>query len=133
MHRVQPRGTLKQKFSISNVITSIIDRLKEDLQNKDFQSIRNDPYAILYLMELIDKCLMDSSIIDRKTAKKIDRSDLLIEILKVMFPNINEQEIAEVKKQVDYNIDLKLVKKPSFFFSVISPLYHLFCPEVKKQ
>jgi len=122
MQNVKPKNSLKTKLSVSTLVQSIVSRIKEDFKNIDFDTIRNDSNAILYLMELVEACLADKTIIDPKTAQKLSKTDLVLEIVKILFPSITQTELADIQTKIEFILENNLVKviEKTTFFSQIS-------------
>ena len=69
-------------------------------------------------MELVDACLLDTKLINASTAKKLDKNQLVLEVVKILFPNITTAELNEIQQKIDFIIDNKLIKDPNFFSQV---------------
>jgi len=118
MQNVKPKNSLKTKLSVSSLVQIIVSKIKEDFKNIDFDTIRNDANAILYLMELVEACLSDSTIIDPKTAQKLSKTDLVLQIVKILFPSITPAELTDIQSKIEFILENNLVKSvtsTSFF------------------
>jgi hypothetical protein len=125
MQNVKPKNSLKTKLSVSSLVQIIVSKIKEDFKNIDFDTIRNDANAILYLMELVEACLSDSTIIDPKTAQKLSKTDLVLQIVKILFPSITPTELTDIQSKIEFILENNLVKSvtsTSFFSTATKAL-----------
>jgi hypothetical protein len=124
--QTKPKNTLFLKSSLSNLINVIVQKFNDEFKNVDIDSIKKDSNTILYLMEVIDECLITPSIINNKVASKVDKNDLLMNVFKRLFPNITESELADIQETVQFILDNKLIKSSTTWNKVKSVFSFFF-------
>jgi hypothetical protein len=123
MKKVKPKNSLLRKLCVSDLIVNVSGDVKVEFQNLDFNTLRRDRNAILYLMERVNEYVDDQEKIDKKVAKKLDKNLLVVEIVKMLFPNITAEEIKEIEEVIQDVLDNKLIKKhKNFFLRITKPI-----------
>jgi len=90
---------------------TLIDFVMDELKDLDLSTLKLDPSFLQYLSELIENQVKKSPDDDKKS--KPDKMDILVNILKKLFPSISTAEIDTAKKIVEFLLKEHLVKKVS--------------------
>jgi hypothetical protein len=85
----------------------LIDYVLEELSDIDLTNLKLDPEFLKYLCQLIENQIKKSKDKDTKPSKM----DILIFILKKLFPKITEQEIDVAKNIVEFMLKIDMIKK----------------------
>ena len=120
MLKTKPKHSLKLKVSLSSVVSIIVEKIKTEIKELDIDTIRKDIETLVYIMELIDEALANKDIIDNKTSKRVDKTELLTIILKKIFPDINDEILSSFDPMVEFIINNNLIKKQSVITSTVS-------------
>ena len=126
MLKTKPKHSLKLKVSLSSVVSIIVEKIKTEIKELDIDTIRKDIETLVYIMELIDEALANKDIIDNKTSKRVDKTELLTIILKKIFPDINDEILSSFDPMVEFIINNNLIKKQSVITSTLSSCSKFF-------
>ncbi len=102
---VKPHFSLTLKQEQKNLIDFVMGELKE----LDISNLKLDPAFLKYLSELIENQVQQRS--DDTTTDKPSKMEILVEILKRLFPTMPEAEIDASRNIVEFLLKNKLVKK----------------------
>jgi hypothetical protein len=102
---VKPHFSLVMKQEQKNLVDYIIDELKEI----DIKSLKLDPDFLRYLAEIIENQVLKKKVDTADT--KPSKMDILIEVLKRLFPHIPEQELEACRGIVEFLLKNKMIKK----------------------
>ena len=94
--------TLKQEQK------NLIDYVMGELQELDIKTLKLDPDFLKYLSELIENQVKKKT---DDAESKPSKMDILIEIIKRLFPHISDVELDACKNIVEFLLANKLVKK----------------------
>lgn len=131
MLKTKPKHSLKLKVSLSSVVSIIVEKIKTEIKELDIDTIRKDIETLVYIMELIDEALANKDIIDNKTSKRVDKTELLTIILKKIFPDINDEILSSFDPMVEFIINNNLIKKQSVITSTLSNCSKFFFSQQK--
>ena len=126
MLKTKPKNSLKLKVSLSSVVSIIVEKIKTEIKELDIDTIRKDIETLVYIMELIDEALANKDIIDNKTSKRVDKTELLTIILKKLFPDINDEILSSFDPMVEFILNNNLIKKQSVITSTLSSCSKFF-------
>ena len=104
---VKPTFSIKLKQEEKNLIDYILDEMK----SLDISQLKLDPDFLKYIAELIENQVQRKSTDSAST--KPSKLDILIEILKRLFPSITDEEIAVSKGIVEFLLKNDCIKKVS--------------------
>ncbi len=117
---IKLKGSLKQKVQTADIISQIVLDFKDKFKNLSIESLKNDYNTILCLMHTIEKKFKDKKLYDVSNQEP-DKNDILIQILKSLFPQITDSELMEIEKVINLIITNNLVgKSKGFFLNCIS-------------
>jgi hypothetical protein len=131
MLKTKPKNSLKLKVSLSSVVSIIVEKIKTEIKELDIDTIRKDIETLVYIMELIDEALANKDIIDNKTSKRVDKTELLTIILKKLFPDINDEILSSFDPMVEFILNNNLIKKQSVITSTLSSCSKFFFSQQK--
>lgn len=131
MLKTKPKNSLKLKVSLSSVVSIIVEKIKTEIKELDIDTIRKDIETLVYIMELIDEALANKDIIDNKTSKRVDKTELLTIILKKIFPDINDEILSSFDPMVEFILNNNLIKKQSVITSTLSSCSKFFFSQQK--
>jgi translation initiation factor 2B subunit (eIF-2B alpha/beta/delta family) len=86
---------------------TLADYVLDELKDLDLTNLKLDPEFLKYLAELIENQVKKSK--DKDT--KPNKMDILISILKKLFPKISEQELDIAKNIVEFLLKNDMIKK----------------------
>lgn len=101
---VKPHFSLTMKQEQKNLIDFIMDELK----GLDIATLSLDPDFLKYLAELIENQVSNKS---GDASVKPSKMDIMVEIIKRLFPEIGTVEVDACKKIVEYLLKNSMVKK----------------------
>jgi hypothetical protein len=101
---VKPHFSLTMKQEQKNLIDYIMDELK----GIAVDTLKLDPDFLKYLSEMIENQVKKKS---GDQAIKPSKMDILVEIIKRLFPAISEADIEACKNIVEFLLKNQLVKK----------------------
>ncbi len=104
---VKPHFALTLKQEQKNLVDYIMDELK----GLSVDNLKLDPEFLKYLAEVIENQVKKKSGDDAET--KPSKMDILVEILKRLFPHVSDGEIDACKGIVEFLLKQGLVKKVS--------------------
>ena len=102
---VKPHFSIVMKQEQKNIIDHVLDELKD----LDISSLKLDPDFLKYLSELIENQVQTVS----DSTTKPGKMDILVEVIKRLFPSITDAEIASSTNIVEYLLKNNMVKKVS--------------------
>ena len=100
---VKPHFTIVMKQEQKNIIDHVLDTLKD----VDISGLSIDPDFLKYLSELIENQVTSVS----DTSAKPGKIDILSEVLKRLYPNISDSDLATSINIVEYLLKNNLVKR----------------------
>ena len=86
---------------------TLADYVLEQLSDIDLSTLKLDPEFLKYLAELIENQIKKSTDKDTKPSKM----DILVSILKKLFPKISEAEVDVAKNIVEFMLKNEMIKK----------------------
>jgi hypothetical protein len=86
---------------------TLADYVLEQLSDIDLSTLKLDPEFLKYLAELIENQIKKSTDKDTKPSKM----DILVSILKKLFPKITEPEVDVAKNIVEFMLKNNMIKK----------------------
>ena len=116
----KPRNSLLLKKQSSDVVSFLVLQIKENFKNLDLDlHVRDDPELVVFLMGAINEICSDTSTVDKKIKERIDKTELLIQVVGCVWPDLTEDELERIKQLITFASENKMVKKKRFqkFFS----------------
>jgi hypothetical protein len=114
---IQPKNSLKKRDKQQKIINAIKEKV-QSLHNHE--SLRNgqsiDPELILMICNCVE------NVIKKKAG--LNKKEFVIEVLKSIFGNLTDNEIAHVDTQCQYNFDNGLIEKIPILYKTGSILYN---------
>jgi hypothetical protein len=111
---VNPKFVVKSLADISTLKSEILDMLKEI-------PLVEDPELVLHVCKLVESASC--------TLKGSEKETLVIEIIKELFPVLNnEKSIADLKKTITFLCNHKLVHGVSVMKKLNASSFKFFCP-----
>lgn len=108
---VVPKHNLSIVSSYSNLLSLLVQKIKEEFKNVDLEVVRKDSInLIIFICDLINVAVQEK-LIDKKIYKKIDHNQLVMDILKVLYPSLQDDELTRLKSVLEFCIDAKLINK----------------------
>lgn len=102
---VKPNFNLIMKQEQKNLVDYIIDELK----GVDVTLLKLDPDFLKYLAEIIENQVKSKK--DKNLEAKPNKMDILVDIIKKLFPHTPDADIEVVKNIVEFLLKNTLVKK----------------------
>lgn len=112
---VKATGTLKQKKTIADNIELIVLEFKEEFKNLSVESLKSDLTTVEMLIKAIDEKFKNHS--------NIDKNDILLQVIKSIFPDLTEQELNEVQKAINYIVSKKRNVIVKFFLKILKMIF----------
>lgn len=88
---------------------TLVDYVLEELKGLDVDAMKLQPEFLMYISEIIENQVAKKGA-DEKDAKP-NKMEILVEILKKLFPKITQQEIDAGRGIVEFLLKNKMVKK----------------------
>ena len=105
MKLVKSHFSLAMKQEQKNLVDFILDELK----GLDIGKLQLDPDFLQYLAELIENQVSKKS--TESAESKPSKMDIMIEVIKRLFPHITETELDASRGIVNFLVTNKLIKK----------------------
>ena len=88
---------------------NLVDYILDELKGLDIAKLQLDPDFLKYLAELIENQVSKKS--TESTKSKPSKMDIMIEVIKRLFPHITETELDASRGIVNFLVANKLIKK----------------------
>lgn len=113
--KVVPRNSLVVTCEYSKLCAKIVEHVKVEFENLDLKTIRSDPLNVIIFIADLVEFAFDEKLISRKVGKKVNKSQLVVDVLKCLFADLSESEIQTFENLLQFAIDSKLIRKKSRF------------------
>lgn len=110
---VKLEGSLLLKKQIADIVSLAILEFKEQFKNLDLEDVKNDYHYIIYLANFIEKLCNDKSLMSAENKAMLDKNEILLGIIKGIYPQINNDEIKVIEGLIGIILSQKLIKKPN--------------------
>jgi hypothetical protein len=111
--RVKPRHNLQLTSISANFLDDIVARIKSEFKGVDLQLLRKDiAPLILFIIELVEE-MCAAGRFSRKALKKLDKNQVVLNVLKLLFNTATLEELEAFEKQLLFILDAKLAKVES--------------------
>ena len=122
LQKVIPKNNLAITAEYSKIVALLVDKIREEFKNMDLNEIKKDSInLIVFIAELVELSI-DEKLMSKKVSKKVNKNELVLDIVKCLFPNLSEQEIVQFQNMLQFCIDSKLIKKKGSCATVLSYL-----------
>jgi hypothetical protein len=101
---VKPHFSLVLKQEQKN----LVDYVEQELKDLELSKLKLDPDFLKYLAEIIENQVKER---ESKDESKPSKMDILVEILKRVFPQISDEAIDDAKQIVEFLLKNDMVKK----------------------
>ena len=88
---------------------NLVDYVLDELKGLDIAKLQLDPDFLKYLAELIENQVSKKS--TESAESKPSKMDIMIEVIKRLFPHITETELDACRGIVNFLVTNKLIKK----------------------
>ena len=88
---------------------NLVDYILDELKGLDITKLQLDPDFLKYLAELIENQVSKKS--TESAESKPSKMDIMIEVIKRLFPHITETELDACRGIVNFLVANKLIKK----------------------
>ena len=106
---------LKGSLALHVVMNDIIDKLISFIKTlPKYEELKNDMELILNLAKQVDKLLLEDKTLRKKQKEQVSKTELILEALTKAFDLKTDAEIQQVKQNLEFFINNKLIKKNSF-------------------
>lgn len=129
LQKVIPRNSLVVTCEYSKLCSKIVEHVKQEFQSLDIKSLRSDPLNVIIFIADLVEFSFDEKLIPKKVGKKVNKSALVIDVLKCLFADLSESEVAQFENLLQFAVDSKLIRKKkliSKMFSVVSKGFKYF-------
>ena len=111
---IKSQSSLKKKKQTADIISLIVMEFKDEFKNLSIDTLKNDYKTLELLIKTIDSKFSDPKLYDPSNGE-IDKNDILAQLLKSIFPDLSDSEIAEFEKATSYIV--QGIEKDKGFFS----------------
>lgn len=129
LDKVIPKNNLAITCEYSKLVALLVEKIREEFKNMDLNEIKKDSInLIVFIAELVELSI-DEKLMSKKVSKKVNKNELVLDIVKCLFPNLSEQEIVQFQNMLQFAIDSKLIKKKgscSIIFNYLGRVYRFF-------
>jgi hypothetical protein len=106
---VVPKHGLAITSTYSNLCSLLVERIKVEFKNIDLEIVKRDSInLIIFICELIDVAVHEK-LVNKKTFKKINKNQLVLDVLQVLYPSLQDDELTKMRTVLEFCIDAKLV------------------------
>jgi len=88
---------------------NLVDYIMDELKGLDIAKLQLDPDFLKYLAEIIENQVSKKS--TESVESKPSKMDILVEVIKRLFPHITETELDACRGIVNFLVANKLIKK----------------------
>jgi len=105
LYYIKTKNSLRKKEKLHRIKQSIVDKIHSDI---DMSKLRENQHIDNELILFVCYCVEELV----KKKYNIDKKEFVVEILKTIFSGIiTELEINQIKSQIDFAHENKLIKK----------------------
>ena len=90
---IKSQSSLKKKKQTADIISLITMEFRDEFKNLSIDILKNDYKTLELLIQSIDLKFSDPKLYDPSNGE-IDKNDILAQLLKSIFPNLSDSEIA---------------------------------------
>lgn len=129
LQKVAPRNSLIVSAEYSKLCAKIVEHVKKEFESLDIKSLRSDPLNVIIFIADLVEFSFDEKLIPKKVGKKVNKSALVIDVLKCLFSDLSEAEVSQFENLLQFAVDSKLIRKKKFIskmFSVVSKGFKYF-------
>ena len=111
LEKVVPRNNLIITAEYSRLVCLLVEKIKEQFKNLDLQEVKKDSInLIIFIADLVEFSIQEK-LMSKKVSKKINKNELVIDVVKCLFPQLTEPEIVQFQNMLQFAIDSKLIRK----------------------
>lgn len=111
LEKVLPRNNLIITAEYSRLVALLVEKIKEEFKNLDLNEVKKDAInLIIFVADLVEYSIQEK-LMSKKVSKKINKNELVIDVVKCLFPSLTEAEIIQFQNLLQFAIDSKLIKK----------------------
>lgn len=122
LQKVIPKNNLAITAEYSKIVALLCERIRKDFENLDLNDVKKDSInLIIFIADLVELSI-DEKLLSKKVAKKINKNELVLDVVKCLFPNLSEHEIVQFQNMLQFAIDSKLIKKKGHCSMVLGSL-----------
>ena len=111
MSKLKVKGSLLVKQQTADIVSLVILEFKETFKNIDLETLKDDYFYVQSLMESLEKKFSDKKLFEPKNLEKIDKNDVLMEIVKGILPHMTKEEEVVIQNVINLIIGNQLIKK----------------------
>ena len=111
MSKLKVKGSLLVKQQTADIVSLVILEFKETFKNIDLETLKDDYFYVQSLMESLEKKFSDKKLFEPKNIEKIDKNDVLMEIVKGIFPHMTKEEEVVIQNVINLIIGNQLITK----------------------
>lgn len=102
MDLVKPKHELAKRVKIGKITQKIVSELSK-LDQSELSDMRNNPELIKYVCNLVENLI--------KKKYKPDKKDIVLNILKRVVPNFNDNDVKHICEIIEFLHSNKQIKK----------------------
>lgn len=117
--KVTPRNNLVIMSEYSKLVAMLSEKVREEFKNLDLQDVKKDAINLILFIADLAQCAYQEQVVNKKVSKKLNKNELVIDVVKCLFPSLTESEIIQFQNMLQFAIDSKLIKKKGFMAKVL--------------
>jgi 6-phosphogluconate dehydrogenase len=114
MNAVRPKNDLKYVSDVSNLVSLIVLKIKDEFKNTELDKVKKNQELIQFIMQLVESGIVEDKIISKKLIQKLDKNQLVIDIFEAMFESITEEDKREIEDKMQFIINNRLLRSNFF-------------------
>ena len=113
LEKVKCRNNLLITSEYAKLVALLCEKVKTQFASLNLNDLKTDPLnLILFICDLLEFSIQER-IVPKKVSKKLNKNELVLDIVKCLFPSLTETEIKQYENMLQFAIDCKLIKKKS--------------------
>jgi hypothetical protein len=115
LEKVKCRNNLLITSEYAKLVALLCEKVKTQFASLNLNDLKADPLnLILFICDLLEFSIQER-IVPKKVSKKLNKNELVLDIIKCLFPSLTETEIKQYENMLQFAIDCKLIKKSPVF------------------
>ena len=119
LSKVTPRNNLVIMSEYSKLVAMLSEKVRDEFKNLDLQDVKKDVINLILFICDLAECAHQEQVVNKKVLKKLNKNELVIDVVKCLFPSLSDVEIIQFQNMLQFAIDSKLIKKKGCMAKVL--------------
>jgi hypothetical protein len=117
---IKTKNSLRKKEKIHRMKSAIVDKIHRDI---DISQLKANQHVNEELIVFV--CCCAEELIKKKY--NVDKKEFVVDVLQTIFGSLNNAEIEQVKSQIEFAHENKLIKKVKFTYKAGVVIWDWVC------